>query len=187
MLNETWRDQYERLKRSYALLQQVGEPTPMPMPMPQEVMPALDVLYHFCCDAFHLRDWVVATFPKGDWKHIRAQLKSELLDHSPELRACADIANGSKHLVLTQDSWVTGNKQGHAEVTGHGLTISPSTATVTRTGDTVVFGHAGNGFTQDTFVIDVGGQHHDAQDVAAKAVATWDNWLQSRSSIATKL
>ena len=184
MLNETWRDQYERLKRSYALLQQVGEP----MPLPQEVMPALDVLYHFCCDTFHLHDWVVASFPKADRDDIRAQLKSELFDHSPELRACADIANGSKHLVLDQKSWVSGTKQGHAEVTRQGTTLSPSTATATRNGDTVVFGNAGNAFTQDSFVIDVGGQPHDAQDVAAKAVAAWDNWLQNNSSsIATKL
>jgi hypothetical protein len=183
MLNETWTDQYERLKRSYALLKQVGEPTPMP----QEVMPALDVLYHFCCDAFHLHDWVVARFPKEDWPHIRARLKSELLDHSPELRACADIANASKHLVLDQKSWVTGAKQGHAEVTGHGINIGAPTATMTVIGDTVVPGQAGQGYVQDTFVINVGGQHRDAQDVATKAVAAWDNWLQSKSSIATKL
>jgi hypothetical protein len=183
MLNETWTDQYERLKRSYALLPQVGDPTPMP----QEVMPALDVLYHFCCDAFHLHDWVVHTFPKAEWPCIRAQLKSELLDDSPELRACADIANGSKHLVLDQKSWVTGAKEGHAEVTGHSITISPAPATVTMTGDTVVHGQAVQGYVQDTFVINVGGQHRDAQDVAAKAVAAWDNWLQSESSIATKL
>jgi len=98
------------------------------------------VLYHFCCDAFHLHDWVVHTFPQADWPRIRTQLKSELLDHSPELRACADIANASKHLVLDQKSWVTGAKQGHAEAIGHSVTVGVPTATATVIGDTVVYG-----------------------------------------------
>jgi hypothetical protein len=94
---------------------------------------------------------------------IRTQLKSELLDHSPELRACADIANASKHLVLDQKSWVTGAKQGHAEAIGHSVTVGVPTATATVIGDTVVYGQAGEGYMQDTFVIDVGGQPRDAQ------------------------
>jgi hypothetical protein len=57
MLNETWKDQYERMKRSFALFKQVDEPTLLP----QDVIPGRDVLHHFCCDAFHLRDWIAAT------------------------------------------------------------------------------------------------------------------------------
>ena len=57
MLNETWKEQYDRMKRSFELLKQLGEPTPLP----QDVIPPRDVVYHFCCDVFHLRDWIAAT------------------------------------------------------------------------------------------------------------------------------
>jgi hypothetical protein len=57
MLNETWKEQYDRMQRSFALLKQIGERNAQP----QDLIPARDVLYHFCCDAFHLRDWIAAT------------------------------------------------------------------------------------------------------------------------------
>ena len=43
------------------------------------------------------------------------------------------------------------------------------------------------GWIQDTFEIDINGQQYDARDVATKAVATWDLWLQGNSSIAVQL
>jgi hypothetical protein len=57
MLGETWTDQYERLRRSFALLRRVADSNNYDEEL-QQPDNARDVLYHFCCDAFHLRDWI---------------------------------------------------------------------------------------------------------------------------------
>lgn len=116
MLNETWKDQHERLKRSRALFKQVGEQTLMP----QEIIPGRDVAYHFCCDALHLRDWIAAAIAKPQHRSIKQKkqimegIKQKIMDElftpSRELSACADIANGSKHLLLTGPSYMTGQR-----------------------------------------------------------------------------
>lgn len=46
MLNETWKEQSERMKRSFELLKQIGENTALP----QDVTPARDVVYHDLAD-----------------------------------------------------------------------------------------------------------------------------------------
>lgn len=86
---------------------------------------------------------------------------------SVALAACADIANGSKHLVLTRPPYTPG---GPAEVTGHtqGLKL-PFTLP----------GH----FETNHWTIDVGGVEHDALDLAAQAVADWDTWLTGHGSL----
>ena len=58
VLNETWKEQYERMKRSYRLLDEIGQP----IAQKQNVLPPGDVLFYFCCDVLHLRDWIAATF-----------------------------------------------------------------------------------------------------------------------------
>lgn len=204
MLHETWRDQYERLQRSFELLKQVGEPL-----MPQEVIPARDVLFHFCCDVLHLRDWITADLGTDACRgKVAQQLNGDVIYPSPELSACCDVANGSKHLTLTQRSYVTRTTQGHAEVVSHGVTIGvPAMVYVvpeivakgvvlTGTGEPVesvpaeaeevasprvptpAVSSAGGGYYQDSFTIDINGQPYDAVDVATKAVAAWDQWLE---------
>jgi hypothetical protein len=58
MLAETWIDQYKRLHRSFALLQRVADQNTDDDRLQQSDV-ARDVLYHFCCDAFHLKDWIL--------------------------------------------------------------------------------------------------------------------------------
>ena len=205
MLDETWSEQYDRMQRSFELLKQVGEPTPMG----QVVLPARDVLYHFCCDVFHLRDWIAATVStdKNHISRICDTLDSEVIKPSVALSACRDIANGSKHLVLHGTSYVTGTKQGHSKVVSQGIDISAvervqltDTATFTLTradGSTIETKSVAppsapdpastSVHRSDTFVVDINGQPHDAHDVAAKAVAAWDQWLAGPSPIAAQL
>jgi hypothetical protein len=57
MLNETWKEQYDRMQRSFALLKQIGERNAQP----QDMIPPRDIVYNFCSDAFHLRVWIAAT------------------------------------------------------------------------------------------------------------------------------
>src|ERR1700745_457812 len=109
------------MERSFALLKQIGERNAQP----QDVIPARDVLYHFCCDAFHLRDWIAATVgtDEATTKAFTQQINNEVVHTSPELSACCDIANGSKHLVLHRKSYVTGTTQGHATVASQAINI----------------------------------------------------------------
>lgn len=220
MLHETWRDQYDRMQRSHELLKQIGQPTLMP----QEVIPARDVLYHFCSDAFHLRDWIADALGTDDpsRRAIAQQLDNDVIFPSPELSACCDVANGSKHSTLTRRSYVTRTTQGHAEVVSQNVTIGvPPIVThvppvivaeavvLTSTGERVesisadsvaaeevaaspppvapATSSGGGGYYQDTFTIDINGQQHDAQDVAVKAVAAWDQWINGPSALAAQL
>jgi hypothetical protein len=211
MLNETWKEQYDRMQRSFALLQQSGERNAQP----QDVIPARDVLYHFCSDALHLCDWIAATLgtDKASTETIKKQLTDDVIKPSPELSACADVANGFKHLALHRKSYVTGTNQGHAEVVSHGINVGlPTTRIEVKTSVDGVVTHPDgttdanpppvpspeapepthapaneDGWVQDTFKIDINGQEHDAQDVATKAVAAWDQWLRGDSSLAKQL
>jgi hypothetical protein len=165
VLNETWKDQPERLKRSHALFKQVGEQTLLP----QEILPGRDVLYHFCCDALHLRDWIAAAIEKPKHRSIKQKekvmdgikkkIKDELFTPSRELSACADIANGSKHLILTDRSYMTGQRgKGHAKIKKASATVG-----VPPIGTT-------GGYHVDRFEINVDGRNRDAQKVADRAV-----------------
>ena len=113
-LNGTWTDQHARLLRSHRRLQAVLANRSEPADVDYD---ALDALYHFCDDALNLRDWVKADLPR---RHGRSAEK--LIKHSKPLAACADIANGSKHLTLTQ--WHT--PQGPAQVSARHVDDLPS-------------------------------------------------------------
>jgi hypothetical protein len=200
MLSETWKEQYDRMHRSFALLNQKDQL--------RDVMEARDVLYHFCSDAFHLRDWIAASIgtDENSTKAIARQIDGEVILPSPELSACCDIANGYKHHVLHRRSYVTGTNQGYAEVVTQAITIATTIIVEDLASGTADVLHpdgsletdvpleseslaaaSGAGWVQDTFDIDINGQKHDAHDVATKAVAAWDQWLQGDSSIAAQL
>jgi hypothetical protein len=198
MLNDKWKEQYERMQRSFALLQQIGEQNVDP----QDVIPARDVLYHFCCDALHLRDWIASTLGGTDQHVTEAlgkQITTEAIHPSPELSACCDIANGFKHLVLHHKSYVTRTNHGHAKVASHDIAIGGIAFRIDIKLHGMLPGEpepeppvaqapvSDEGWVQYTFKIDINGQQYDARDVATKAVAAWDQWLQGSSSIAALL
>lgn len=196
------------MTRSLGLFIQVGEPTPLP----QTVIPARDVLYHFCCDVFHLRDWIAADVGDDPSYHdntatVRGQLNNDVIKRSVELATCRDIANGSKHLILDNPSFVDRMPSGqHAKVaTQHtGISPAPAFVKVPRRVLRRYLKAAGVsprwrqrrqspppadlvGFQRDSFTIDIAGTQRDAQDVAVKAVAEWDRWLAGQHPIAVHL
>lgn len=201
MLNETWKEQYDRMQRSFALLNQKNEL--------RESVVARDILFHFCSDAFHLRDWIAATLgtDEATTAAFTKAISDEAIKPSPELSACCDIANGFKHFALHRKSYVTGTTQGHAEVTGQALSIYTTIIAENPTSGTAnILYYDGTyeedvpigsekyaaamddpGYFQNTFTIDINGQEHDAHDVATKAVAAWDQWLQGTSAVAALL
>ncbi|MBB5166710.1 hypothetical protein [Mycobacterium sp. AZCC_0083] len=129
---------------------------------------ARDILFHFCLDAFHLRDWIqnASTLTQAVRDDVRHLFRSSTQPQqvSSALAACADIANGTKHLVLTHPPYTPG---GPAEVTGQ--------TQGARFPMTLPFHFAANHWT-----INVGGAEHDALDLANRAVADWDAWLTAR-------
>lgn len=201
MLKETWKEQYERMQRSYALLNQKDQF--------RDAMAARDVLYHFCSDAFHLRDWIAATLGtnKATIEAFARRLDNEVILPSPELSACCDIAIGFKHYVLHRKSFVTGTHQGHAKVVSQAISLY-TTIIVENTGlgtadilhpdgtfeagvplgsEALAAAESNPGWVQDTFTIDISGQERDAHDIATKAVAAWDQWLDGPSPMAAML
>ena len=186
MLHETWRDQCDRMKRSVALLEQIGEPTATP----QDVIPPRDVVYHFCCDALHLRDYITASLgtDPASWKRLEALLNTDVIKPSEELSACRDVANGSKHLVLDGPTYLASGT--HVEVVGDNIAVGVPTmrVKVTATASATVRHPDGStdaddpvvaqppsptapapvtdstdGYIQDTFTIEINGQDHDAR------------------------
>jgi hypothetical protein len=163
MLGEQWPNQYKRMQRSYASLQRAAHPNDS-YPE-QEPDAARDILYHFCSDALNLRDWIVKTAnlsqaTRDDVRHLfRSATKPQQV--SVALAACADIANGSKHFVLTQTPYTPG---GPAQAT--------SQSRGARLPATLPANLGANHWT-----IDVGGVGHDALDLARQAIADWDTWL----------
>jgi hypothetical protein len=205
VISETWKQQYDRMRRSFALLQQIGENNAQ---LPA-LITATDVLYHFCADAYHLRDWIAATIgtDKASTEAAANRIDTKAIEPSLELRACCDIANGFKHLVLHRKSYVTKTKQGHATVVAHELSIyteiriedhKAGTADVLHYDGTFETdipledlpqpGDPGYdpGYVTDTFKIDINGQEYDARDVVVKAVAAWDLWLNVSSTLAAQ-
>jgi hypothetical protein len=167
MLGETWKDQYKRLQRQHELLEMSANPNVEYNELLHDQAHARDILYHFCCDAFHLRDWISNSRLRQN--NIQADLGRLLNTRgrgtSAALSACADVANGSKHLKLTRASYTTGRRRGHARVVDQiqGVRLPAK----------LPF-HFGANY----FAIEVRGVQRDALDVARDALNDWDTWLK---------
>ena len=165
MLSETWEDQYRRMHRQYDLLKRTADQNKF-----EEIheMPrARAILYHFCCDAFHLRDWILNA--DGLSQNIKDAVEKFVPKGNPNppslaLAICADIANGFKHLNLTHPKVYTPG--GPAEVVEH-----TQGSTFPRT-----FPHH---FSANHWKIRtrVTGVEYNALDIAKDAVDAWDAWL----------
>ena len=83
-----WREQYDRVRRWHIRLRK-SQP---------DDRRRVDDFYAFFVCCFHLKDWL-----KGD-KTLDSGVgdRAETLISKPSMRICADIANGSKHLVLNR-------------------------------------------------------------------------------------
>jgi hypothetical protein len=131
------RQHMERIKRSFARIQSQGADDQ-----------SHDDLMHFFEDCWHLKDYAKACLPNDQQK----QLETEI-DNYQHLKIVADIANRSKHAILTKnvrvDAEIT-HKHIHAS---DGKNSPPATAKYTIT-------------IQD-----------DAHDIAREAIAAWQTIL----------
>jgi hypothetical protein len=138
---EDWRDGYRRMHRSFAKL--AGH---QPNSAAYD-----DDLYHFFQDAWHLKDWIKndPDVPQTVKDRIENDLESILA-----FRIGADLANGSKHVVLTQ------NVRTGAQIFWREQRI-----------------HVGGATTQFRIVRLDNGDHYDAAGVADEIIKEWDKLL----------
>jgi hypothetical protein len=87
---EDWHDQWRRVERWYRRLEPISADPPETEP---EKSDALDVVFAFFMNCFHLCDWLEndPTAPPGAGAHVKA---------NKALRICRDLCNGLKHYRL---------------------------------------------------------------------------------------
>ncbi|WP_378735298.1 hypothetical protein [Nocardia brasiliensis] len=171
MLNEGWRDQYERMLRAHRRL--VIACSPLEDAGSDD---ARDTLYAFFEEAYKLKDWVKVDTATC---HLGSAVE-RAVSRSVALAACADIANGAKHLHLNGSPRSAGSR--HAEISSQGVTIFAPPAKATIHGDgTITHEVSEGGRTQHTWTVTADhGNVYDALVLANTAVADWDAWLNAR-------
>jgi hypothetical protein len=113
VLEEGWRNQYERIQRSRKKLD-----GPYRSSIPYD-----DDFYHAVQDAWHLRDWI------DEDTALEPRLRRAIFREAGQIRAIriiADIANCTKHLVLRATI------REHAAMTSTNSTVSSGDKRMTR-------------------------------------------------------
>jgi len=119
---------------------------------------AVDTIQSFFEAVHHLKDWLRNDPASG----VTGADGDSLINGSPVLRLCADLANGSKHLRLTSSR--TGD-----------------TSTTIARNDVAVI--VGTGTSAHRFYVVSAGVEYDALDVAEEAVDEWTNFLSGRGLV----
>ncbi|MGV0788873.1 hypothetical protein ABQF33_18355 [Mycolicibacterium sp. XJ2] len=176
MLDEDWRTTAERLWRSFVDLRQVVEDTKV-----DDRISSSDALRQFCRHAFELQDWLLASEIDEPAKRAVSalfgkpskNLAKRIPASSVALAACADIANRSKHAVLSGPSYSEG---GHAEITYESMSSVSDLSDFARqfVDDVPRFGDH-----QWMWIITINGKEYDALLLAEDAMTDWTNCLVS--------
>ena len=116
---------------------------------------AVDIVQSFFESVHHLKDWLGNDPSSG----VTKADGDRLVNGSPVLKLCADLANGSKHLKLT------GSRSGDLSTT------------ITRN-DVTVF--AGTGTSAHRFYVESAGTEYDVLQLAEAAVDEWASFLSSQ-------
>src|SRR5260370_40735833 len=89
-----WERQWARVKRRYACLEAMNTPR-------EHISPSADYpdddFQAFFMDCFHLKDWLKNDSASG----LSGKEVEDVVSNSGVLALCGELANGSKHLVLT--------------------------------------------------------------------------------------
>jgi len=119
---------------------------------------AIDFVQSFFEAVHHLKDWL-ANDPSS---RVTKADGDSLINGSTVLQLCADLANGSKHLVLT-----------HSRTGDLSTTIARNDATV----------FVGTGTSAHRFYVASCGTEYEALALAEDAVAQWARFLSGRGLI----
>lgn len=133
-----------------------------------------DDLYAFFQNAHHLKDWLtndpsVTSLPKRD---IEA-----FISRTECLRICADLSNGTKHLILNS----TRTRDPSTAVTKTHVTVYGRTAFETRRPDGALE-HlqvpAEPQIISYAFTVESGGREYDALALSRDIVEHWRRWVE---------
>jgi hypothetical protein len=158
-----WREQYDRMLRSYFLLTTVAAGRQW-----ASSDEARDAVVHFFQDAYHLKDWI---------KHDPGVTTSDverLVTGSQPLRLCADLCNGTKHFGL-------GGKRKLPPRTGDKATAFTGQSVAVRPG--VAGPGGGPEPALHSWMLSSGGVHYDAVALAGDVVNEWEDWLEREGLI----
>jgi hypothetical protein len=151
----SWRDQWDRVQRWYERLRSTAEGRPHDM----ESLNYEDEMYAFFESCFHLKDWL-KNDPAGPLS--RPQDVEDFVSGSEPLRWCADIANGSKHLVASKTSRVDPK-------TGLGRRLY-----------SIRLGNVTSTIISARYFIVGAGQSRDAMKLADACLAAWRQFLRNK-------
>jgi len=93
-MNEKVKEQFKRVQRWYELLKNIHTN----MEYDQNSDYYQDVIYAFFQNCWHLKDWIINS------KAIDPKTVYSFIDLNNDLKICRDLANGSKHLLITKPS-----------------------------------------------------------------------------------
>ena len=155
MLGQGWSSQWDRVGRRLEDVRTVYEG------VPGGTDPAIDAVLSFFEAVHHLKDWLTNDQASG----VLPDEVHDLIDGSPTLKLCADLANGAKHFKL--------DPQRRAQTGDHSTTIAEN--------DVLVF--VGTGTSAHRFRAASGGTTRDVLEVAEEAVNEWRDFLSARDLI----
>ncbi|MEU5199029.1 hypothetical protein AB0G86_34160 [Streptomyces scabiei] len=152
MLGQGWQSQWERVDRRLGTVQAVYTGTQGGTDV------AIDAVLSFFETVHHLKDWLRNDEASG----VTKDNVHTVIDGSPALQFCADLANGSKHFKLTTSQ--TGD----------------FSTTIARNDVAVL---VGTGTSAHRFYAVSGDEERDVLEIAEEAVATWRDFLSRRHLI----
>jgi hypothetical protein len=151
----SWQDQWDRVRRWYKRFRStaVGRSHDM------ESLDYEDEMYAFFESCFHFKDWL-----KNDPAQplSRPQDAEDFVNGSEPLRWCADVANGSKHLVASRTPRIdpaAGLGRRHYSIQLGNMTATTISA---------------------RYLIVGAGHTWDAMELAGACLSAWDQFLRSR-------
>ncbi|MGI3202496.1 hypothetical protein ACRJ4W_37290 [Streptomyces sp. GLT-R25] len=155
VLGQGWSSQWDRVGRRLDDVRTLYERAP------GGTDAAIDAVLSFFETVHHLKDWLTNDQASG----VLTADVHDLLDGSPTLKLCADLANGAKHFKLDPTR--------RTQTGDHSTTIAEN--------DVVVF--VGTGVSAHRFRTASGGTPRDVLEVAEEAVNEWRGFLSARNVI----
>lgn len=151
-LGTSWQDQRNRVGRWHKRLSAIGRGIPPDMSQAE----ALDDVYAFFMNCYHLRDWIINSGFRS-----KADVDA-FIEATPDLALCADICNGLKHFRVKRARSSSNLTWSTASVVTYWF--PPGTAAVEPT--------AGQQWVFTTDLTKV-----DMFELADRCIAAWDRFL----------
>jgi hypothetical protein len=160
-------EQWERVQRWYS---KVEEFSLHPSAIKQD--DALDIVYAFFTNCFHLKDWIKASHP---------ELKNEVEDlfddkkGKPCFNICAGLANGSKHLSPDTNKRPT---YGNASVVVQNVRLYVPTLSLNNQSNAKLIVKASYSWSLNS-----SGMQYDVYELAKECMEEWGSYLKNRNLV----